>query len=202
MLLSIEESQKLLSQYGLLFPKTAVYGQHQGVSFPVALKVDSSKIVHKTDRGWVRLNLNSEAELTHTVMQLESNLKGVKHQWVVQEMVKGVEVTIGMKRDPTFGPVIVFGLGGILVEILKDVSMQLIPLSRKEALRMINSIKGKKLLEGFRGSSSINKETLVQALIQASKLAEQEKSIVEFDFNPVIVNQQGAYVVDARVILC
>ena len=202
MLWSVEKAHGLLIKYGLSFPKTALYGKHQELVFPVALKIDSPEVLHKMDKGFVLLNVKNESELTYSVMEQEKKLKGVRHQWIVQEMVKGVEVLVGMKRDPTFGPVIVFGLGGVFVEVLKDVAMELAPITPKEALRMINRIKGKKILEGYRGLPPVNKEQIVHILTQVSSLALHEPMISELDFNPIIINERGAYVVDAKVISC
>lgn len=202
MLWSVDKAHELLRKYGLAFPKTALYGKHQELTFPVVLKIDSPEILHKIDRGLVLLNLNSEAELTNSVMEEEKKLKGIRHHWIVQEMVKGVEILVGMKRDQTFGPVIVFGLGGVFVEVLKDIAMELAPITPKEALCMIGRIKGGKILEGYRGLPPVNKEQIVYILTQVSHMALNEPEITEIDFNPVIINEKGAYIVDARVISC
>jgi acyl-CoA synthetase (NDP forming) len=124
-----------------------------------------------------------------------------KYNFVVQEMIKGQEIIMGIKRDEIFGPVILFGLGGVLVEILKDVSMRIAPLSKRDCKEMIEEIKGSKLLDGYRNIKKVNKEKIIELLLNLSDLAVNEKEIEEIDFNPVIVNEKNAVVVDARIIM-
>jgi acetyl-CoA synthetase (ADP-forming) len=206
-MLNQKEALILLKKYSFKTPKTVLFKTHHlediDIKFPVALKVDSQDVVHKSDLGLVFLNirnldeLNRHLKTSHTILKMHD----VKEfNFVVQEMVKGQEIIIGMKRDDIFGPVILFGLGGVFVEVLKDVSMRIAPISRKDCLEMINEIKGKKLLEGFRNIKKINKEVLVDALMNLSKLARREKNIREIDFNPIMINDKEAIVVDARFI--
>ncbi|MGB5986292.1 MAG: acetate--CoA ligase family protein, partial [Desulfobacterales bacterium] len=120
----------------------------------------------------------------------------------VQAMVKaGTEVIIGMAQDSSFGPVLMFGLGGIFVEVLKDVAFRIVPLEKKDASEMIAEIKGKRLLEGYRGEDPADIRFLEEMLLRLSKLVEETEGIAEIDMNPVFAYQQGAVVVDARIIL-
>ena len=188
---SKEESQMLASNLG----------------FPVVLKVCSPHIVHKTDMGGVFLDLNNVEEVGNAY---EKILKTVIAQYpgadikevAVQKMVsEGVEVVVGMSRDPQFGPLIMFGLGGIFVEIMKDVSFRVVPLSEADAWEMISEIKGKALLEGVRGTSPVNKEALIDIIIKLSNLVEENPEMKELDINPLFVNSKDAIVADARIIL-
>jgi len=121
---------------------------------------------------------------------------------MVQQMVQnGIEVILGGKRDPTFGPVVMFGLGGILVEIFDDVAFRVAPLTRADALTMIDEVRGSRLLRGFRGETSINQEALVQALLSLSQLLVENPRISEVDINPLILTEDGAIAVDARAVV-
>ena len=203
MLLSQPQALKLLRKYSIKYPKTVILSKAiQILKYPVVLKVDSPKVLHKTDAGLVFTGLKSKAEVRKKVKEAETILKKLKvkdYNFVLQETAKGVEVIVGMKRDPSFGPVIMFGLGGVLVEVVKDVSMRIAPLKRKDCFEMINEVQGKKLLEGYRGMPKVNKEKLVQLLMKVSKLAMKE-DLAEIDLNPVMVNEKSAVVVDARMI--
>jgi len=199
-------SLMLLKKYKLSYPKTLItkpqMQKNIKLNFPLALKVDSKRVIHKTDMGVVFTNVSSLNELNRhikTIMTIMDMHKIIEYSLVIQEMVKGTELIIGMKRDSTFGPVIIFGLGGIFVETLKDVSMRIAPLTVHDCKELLN-IKSAKLLEGARNTKPVNKESVIQILMQASRLAMEQKNITEFDFNPVIANEKTAYVVDARFI--
>lgn len=112
----------------------------------------------------------------------------------------GLELILGMNRDPQFGPIIIFGLGGITVELLRDVSMRLLPLDREEALEMIHEIRGAPLLKGFRGQKPVDENALVDGLLKLARIAEEHEDIVEIDLNPVFAYSEGMVVVDARII--
>jgi len=120
---------------------------------------------------------------------------------LIQPMMKGKEIIIGMKRDPFFGPVIVFGLGGIFVEILKDVSMRIAPLTKKDASEMLTEIKGIEILKGARGEKSVNFKALQKIILSLSRLSLKHREIKEIDLNPVMVDEKEARVVDARIIV-
>jgi len=208
MMLTQDKAIGLLKKYRIKTPKTLLFKQTElkkiNIDFPVALKIDSSEIIHKSDLGLVFTNIKTIHELNRHLKTISTVLKMrniKKYNFVVQEMIKGQEIIMGIKRDEIFGPVILFGLGGVLVEILKDVSMRIAPLSKKDCKEMIDEIKGSKLLDGYRNIKKVNKEEIIALLMKLSALAVNEKEIDEIDFNPVIVNEKNAIVVDARIIM-
>ena len=175
--------------------------------YPVVLKVVSPDIAHKSDVGGVKLNLgNRDAvggafdEIMANSKKAEPNarIKGV----AVQQMAKqGTEVIVGMTTDPQFGPVMMFGLGGIMVEVLKDVSFRLVPLSDKDAGQMIGEIKGKPILDGVRGQPAADLAALRQTIVKVSELVEKHPEIRELDLNPIFAYPDGALAVDARIVV-
>lgn len=186
-------------------PGKAVHLAHQ-LGFPVSLKIDSPDILHKSDFGGVKLNLQSGKEvrkayddIVQRVRQAspEAHIAGV----VVSAMAApGLELILGMHRDPQFGPVILFGLGGVTVELFRDVSLRLLPLDRAEARTMLDEIKGAPLLKGYRGSQAVDAEVLVDGLLKLAQIAEEHPDIVEIDLNPVFAYPEGMVVVDARIL--
>ena len=175
------------------------------IGYPVVLKISSVGITHKSDAGGVKVNLPDKAAVATPSISAsgclavqEADIEGV----AVQGMAKaGTEVIIGMTKDPSFGPVLMFGLGGIFVEVLKDVAFRIVPLGQNDASEMINEIKGKKLLEGYRGQDPADIAFLEGMLLKLSELVDKTGSIAEIDMNPVFAHKQGAVVVDARIIL-
>lgn len=176
------------------------------VGYPVVLKIVSKEISHKTDVGGVILDIKNEIELKSKMRNLiqkvrkkspRSSIDGI----FVQKMVKGgTEVIIGGKEDPTFGKVILFGMGGIYTEIFKDTSFRVVPISRKDALQMINETKTNDLLKGFRGGKPADIESLVEVLFKVSKLLEENQEITELDLNPVFALHDRTVAVDARIV--
>ena len=179
----------------------------QELGFPVVLKIASSDVVHKSDAGGVKLDLKTAKQAGKAYDDI---LKGIKKEYPqakidgvsVQKMARpGVEVIIGMSKDAQFGPVIMFGLGGILVEILKDVSFRIVPLVRRDAAEMVREIKGYPLLEGYRGQEPVDVSNLEELLLKVSDFVEKNPDIGELDLNPVFAYKDGAVAVDARVVL-
>jgi acyl-CoA synthetase (NDP forming) len=175
--------------------------------FPVVLKIVSPDVIHKSDAGGVKLNLDSQKEVAKAFDDIISAIK--KHEptariegVAVQRMARpGTEVIIGMYKDAQFGPVLMFGLGGIFVEVLKDISFRIVPLTRRDAREMIREIKGYPILEGYRGQEPANIAVLEDFLLKVSDFVERRPEIKELDINPIIVYRDGALAVDARVIL-
>jgi len=169
---------------------------------PAVLKILSPEVVHKSDLGGVRLNLETEEDVRRAYREMVASFMGSGMAGVsVQKMAQqGIEVIIGVARDPTFGPVLMFGLGGVFVEVLKDVSFRSIPLSEQDALEMIREVRGSKLLEGYRGHSA-DVPALQRLLLQISQMVEDYPEISEMDVNPVFLYPHGYTVVDARIIL-
>lgn len=172
-----------------------------------ALKMISSSLVHKSDVGAVRTRLigvgaieQAWGEMYTTVQE---KIPGITLEgMLLQPMVKGKEVIVGMKRDPVFGPVIIFGLGGIFVELLKDVSMRIAPVEKSEALAQIHEIKNSQYLQGMRGEDAVNLDAIADVIVALSRLALEHPNIEEIDLNPVMVSKNGAVVVDARLMKC
>jgi acetate---CoA ligase (ADP-forming) len=189
--------------YGLARSETEALQFWNSVQGPVALKIHSPHISHKSDRGAMRLNLNSAADIRKALLELQST-GGPGTEVLVQSMSKkGREVILGGKQDPTFGPVVLFGLGGIFVEVLEDVVWHLAPLGFDEAMQMIQKIKGGKVLRGVRGESPSDIEATAELLVRLSQLLADYPMIQEIDINPVMVFQSagGAQALDARVIV-
>ncbi len=168
----------------------------ESVGFPVAMKVVSEKISHKTDVGGVAVGLENFTEAKSAFSGMK-RLKGVQGV-LVQEMVKGKEVIIGGKYDVQFGPTVLFGLGGVFVEIFKDFSIGVCPLRRKDARRMMQEIKAYPILKGYRGKKGVNLNELESTILKVGKLMEKE-NVSELDLNPVIANERKVTAVDARV---
>jgi len=170
---------------------------------PWVLKVSSSEAVHKTEKGLVETGINSLQELEIVAKHMRAKLKGMSWDaMVLQEQRRGAEMLVGAVRDPSFGPAIAFGSGGMLVELFQDVSWRVAPLTPKDAEEMILETKAAAFtkLGGFRGKrASLN--SLVNLLVKTSRLMEKNRQIVELDFNPIITDAKHAHIVDARIVL-
>lgn len=208
------EARDLLSEYGLPLAGNIVATNAQEavtaateIGFPVVLKIVSPDIVHKTEAGGVKVGLGSPEDVSAAFETIIARAKSYKahadiHGVMVTPMAEaGLEVIIGALRDPQFGPVVMFGLGGVLVEIFRDVSFRVAPLTRADALGMLDEIKSAPLLKGYRGDTPKDTEALVQALLTVSKVMEENSEIKEIDLNPIFVYGSGMVAVDARVIL-
>ncbi|GAB4325489.1 MAG: acetate--CoA ligase family protein [Dehalococcoidia bacterium] len=213
-LLTEVEAKQALIDAGIPATKTTLAAtreeacrQADEMGYPVVLKVVSPDIAHKSDVGGVKLNLQNADEVgaafdaimaSARAAQPSARIEGVSVQ---QMAAPGTEVIVGMTTDPQFGPVMMFGLGGIMVEVLKDVSFRLVPLERKDAEDMIMEIKGRPVLEGVRGQPPANIEALVDLIVQVSRFVEANPDIRELDLNPVLASPSGAIAVDARIVV-
>jgi len=208
------ESKEFLQEVGipvietkLARTKKEAISLSKRLGFPVALKIASPDITHKSDSGGVKLGLanvtqagNAYSEIMLSIRQKfpKARIQGVS----VQKMARpGIEVIIGLSKDAQFGPVLMFGLGGILVEVLKDVSFRIVPLTRKDAEEMIREIKGYPLLQGYRGQEPADITSLEKLIVKVSELAEQYPQIEELDLNPIFAYKDSAIAVDARIVL-
>jgi acetyl-CoA synthetase (ADP-forming) len=177
------------------------------LGYPVVLKIVSPDVIHKFDVGGVVLNLQSRWEVQKAFNQILESVKrhasNVKILGItVQEMVPAsTEVIVGAVKDPQFGPALMFGLGGIFVEVLKDVTFRVAPINEMEAREMITEIKAYPILKGYRGLPSVDIETIVQILVNTSRFVMRHPEIKELDLNPVVTYEKGAKTVDARIIL-
>jgi acyl-CoA synthetase (NDP forming) len=177
------------------------------LGYPIVLKIVSPDVTHKSDVGGVKLGLDSAeavtaafGEIVEAVKQRQpdARIDGV----AVQKMAPpGIEVIVGMSKDPQFGPVLMFGLGGILVEVLKDVAFRIVPLEPRDARQMVREIKGFPVLQGFRGQEPADLEALEKLLLTVSAFVEAHPEVEELDLNPVFAYKDGAIAVDARVVV-
>ncbi len=174
------------------------------LGYPVVLKACGWKITHKTEKDLVAVGLKTDEEIHQAFERIQKNLNGEESEGIlVQEMIKGSrELVIGLVRDPQFGPCVMFGLGGIFTEILRDTSFRVAPIGLDDAFEMMDDIKAKKILESVRGMAPANREKLAKALVGLGKLGIEQESVSEVDVNPLILTKEGEPVaVDALVIL-
>jgi acyl-CoA synthetase (NDP forming) len=176
------------------------------LGYPVAAKVVSPQVVHKSDVGGVRLGLVDAASVRDAFDAFERIVAGLPGAGLegasIQPMARpGLELVLGMNRDPLFGPVLLFGLGGIFVEVLHDVALRLAPLTEVDAREMVDEIRGRALLDGARGQPPVDRAAIVAALLGLSRLAVERQEIESIDLNPVLGYQDGLLAVDARVVL-
>jgi acetyltransferase len=211
------EAREILVAYGLKIPRSEIAATPKEavavateIGYPVVLKIASPDILHKTDVGGVKVGLNSPTDVQDAFELMvyraqryvpEARIWGC----LVQEMAPqgGLEVLVGMNRDPQFGPLVTFGLGGIYVETLKDVTFRVSPFTRQEAWQMLNEIRAHALLDGVRGNPPVDKEAIVDTLLRMGQLVQDFSEIAEFDINPLIVYPEGmgALAIDMRLVL-
>jgi len=206
--LTVEQALALCKAYGIPVtplkvandPEEAIQAADQ-LGYPVALKALATQLVHKSDMGGVTLGLVDAAAVRR---ESAAMLTRIAHpaRLMVQRMVgDGLEVILGGKRDRSFGPVVMFGLGGTYVEVFNDVSFRVAPLSRTDAEEMIGEVRGKRLLDGVRGKPPMDQESLIKALLSLSCMLVDNPSITEVDINPLLVLEHGAAAVDARAVV-
>ena len=208
------EAKKLCELYGIPVAKSIVAKNldealkiANKIGYPVVLKIVSPDILHKTDIGGVKINIKNDDELIKAYNEIMANVK--KHApkahivgMLIQEFVPpSVEVIIGVAKDPQFGHAIMFGLGGIFVEVLKDVTFRVLPITRLDAEEMLSEIKGRPILEGARGGKPLDKEAIINMMLSVSRMIENLPIIEQLDLNPILVFEKGAKVIDARVII-
>lgn len=212
-ILTVQESKKILLQEDFPINPTGfgtnleeVLIEAEKIGFPIALKVSSQNIVHKSDVGGVVTGIRSVSDLKQQfeIMQQKINQKAADANiegYIVEKMESGIELLVGSTLDPMFGPILAFGLGGIYVEILKDVVFRLIPIECEDATEMLSEIKAAKILDGIRGQPPIDKKALVNLLMKTSSFIDRHPEVEELDLNPVFATEKGVSVVDARIIL-
>ena len=208
------EAKQLLAQAGLPVVETRLATSKKEaveaakkLGYPVVLKIVSPQITHKSDVGGVKLNLDSDQAVGDAFDAVtaaarraapDATIAGVS----VQRMAEpGIEVIMGVSTDAQFGPVLMFGLGGVLVEVLKDVAFRVIPITPRDARQMVREIQGYPLLEGYRGQEPADVEALEKLLLGLSQFVEQHPEIEELDLNPVFAYPKGALAVDARIVV-
>jgi len=215
------EAKDIMKEYGIPIPPydTAATEDEAAkkakvIGFPVVLKILSKDILHKSDAGGVKINLKDEAQVRAAYQEIMKNAKNYgKKEGIDVDLSRGVfisdfadmgtEVIVGVTLDPQFGHALMFGLGGIFVEVLKDVTFRLIPMTEIDAREMVSEIKAAKILDGVRGESPRDVDALVDVILKVSKMVEENPEIIELDCNPTFVYEKGkgALVVDARIII-
>jgi len=177
------------------------------IGYPIVLKIVSPDIIHKSDVGGVIVDLKSAKDVRNAYKQIIENVKRHKPKakivgLLVQEMVpSSTEVIVGAIKDPQFGPAVMFGLGGIFVEVLKDVTFRVAPITEDEAQEMITEVKAYPLLKGYRNTPPVDIDAITKILLNTSRLVMEHQEIKELDLNPIMVYEKGAKTVDARIIL-
>lgn len=208
------EAKEILREYGL--PVTAfrlaksseqAVAAARDIGYPVVAKIVSPQIIHKSDAGGVKLDLKDDSEVAKAFDEIVKNAKKYDKAAQIEGVIlspmekKGVEVIVGMTKDSQFGPVVMFGLGGIFVEVLKDVSFRVVPLTRSDAYEMVEEIKGLPILKGIRGEEAKDIEAIVDAILKVSQLVSEYPEIQELDLNPILAYSKGVAIVDARILL-
>ncbi len=211
-ILTEHDAKKLLAKYGIPVTEERIagsadeaFGIATDLGTPVAMKISSPDISHKSDVGGVVLNVRrGEVKTTYAdiISRIKKSVPGANIEGVlVQQMAPaGHETIVGLKKDDQFGHALMFGLGGIFVEVYKDVSFRVVPVERRDALEMISEIKGYPILKGIRGRKPADIDAIARVLVSVSDMAEKEK-IIELDINPLIVSENGAVAVDARAMV-
>jgi acetyl-CoA synthetase (ADP-forming) len=211
--LTVEEARRVMELSGIPLNKSGLATTEdeaveiaKKIGFPVVMKIVSPQVIHKTEVGGVEVNINSEGEVKKFYNEIisrtkekmpDAEIKGI----LLEEMIQGTELIVGTTEDPQFGPMIMFGVGGIFVEVYKDVSFRLVPITNGDALDMLNEIHGKALLTGVRGLPKADTEQLLKILMNVSDLVASYPEIKEMDINPLIITKNGAVAADARIIL-
>jgi len=197
--LDFEKTKKLLLEYKIPFPKTELAMSKkqalffaEKIGYPVVLKI-SLPVLHKTEIKGVITGIKDKKEMEEALDHIG------RKEVLVQKMVAGREIMLGMKKDSQFGPVLMAGFGGIFVELFKDVSFRITPVDEKQGLEMLKELKSFPILKGFRGDKGANIKEIVRIIVNLSKLSLDE-NIKEIDFNPLIVNKKEAFIVDAKII--
>jgi len=208
------EAKELLKEYGIPVPnfkliksENEIIGLAKEINFPIVMKIVSPDIIHKTDAGGVKVGIKDEKEAELAYQEIISKVKKYNKEAKIEGVIvypmvlQGTEIIIGMMKDPHFGPVVMFGLGGIFVEVLKDISFRILPIEERDAGEMITGIKGYEILKGARGNPPRDIQAIKEVLLKVSKLTTENPEINEIDLNPIFVFEKGLQVVDARMIL-
>jgi acetate---CoA ligase (ADP-forming) subunit beta len=207
--LSEYESKEFLKSYGIPATRESLVHTREectkaahAIGYPLVLKACSPQLAHKTEKGLVRLDLRNNQELILAFDDLVSRMEGNEKNILVQELIKGTrELVAGMTRDPQFGPCVMFGLGGIFTEILKDIAFRVAPLEKRDALDMTQEIKAHKILGAVRGMPAADMDLLCDILVKVGEIGLENESIQEIDINPLILSGAKPVAVDALIVL-
>ena len=212
--LAEEDITKLFNSYNLPLPKQALAKTAneakkiaQQIGYPTIAKISSPQILHKTDIGGIRANLKNDQEVTKAFEEIMANAKknapeaDIRGVLIQQFLPVGHEFIVGIIRDPSFGPLVMVGLGGIYTELFRDTAFRIAPIEVDEAYEMLQELKAWKLLLGMRGQQQADIDRLTQLIVSISHMAMEHPEIAELDLNPVLVSEQGIVIADAKVIL-
>ncbi|HQM24587.1 MAG TPA: acetate--CoA ligase family protein [Candidatus Pacearchaeota archaeon] len=205
-ILSFKEAKDILLKYKMPFCETEIFDSlskglsyAEEIGFPVALKAYGKNVFHRTEQGGVAINIKTREEFRREWNNIYDNFKDIEGV-LIQKMIKGKELILGMNRNEQFGPVLMFGLGGIYTELYKDVALRVAPVSKKEALEMIKETKAYEIVKGFRGEG-VNEEKLIDLILKLSNLSIKEEAIQSIDFNPVMGNKEEVLIVDFKIVV-
>jgi len=207
--LSEYESKKVLASYQIPITREIqvdnvgdLVKASREIGYPLVLKGCAAEIAHKTEKGLIRVDIRNDAECKTAFEEIMASMGGIDGSVLVQEMVRGQrELVIGMTRDPQFGPCVMFGLGGIFTEILKDISFRVAPLEKRDALEMMKEIRGNGILGAVRAMEAADLNMLADILIKVGQIGLENEEVKEIDMNPVIISGSRPVVVDALVVL-
>ena len=207
--LSEYESKQFLASYQIPVTREILVhnvedlaGAAHEIGYPIVLKGCSADISHKTEKGLIRVDIRNIAEARTAFTEITSHMNGAEDAVLVQEMVYGQrELVVGLIRDPQFGPCVMFGLGGIFTEILEDTSFRIAPLEKRDALEMMQEIKGHKILDAIRGMEAADLDLLSEILVTLGQIGLENEKIKEIDINPLIISGSKPVAVDALVVL-
>jgi succinyl-CoA synthetase beta subunit len=207
--LSEYESKQFLVSYGipitnemLVTEASKLAAACEEIGYPLVLKGCSPDLSHKTEQGIIRVDIRSDDEAREAYTEIKKSLNSHGGDVLVQEMVKGKrELMVGMTRDPQFGPCVMFGLGGIFTEILKDVSFRVAPLETRDAMDMMHDIRGNKILGSVRGMEAVDVEAMATILTTMGRIGLENPQVKEIDINPLIIREGRPVAVDALVVL-
>ena len=209
--LNFFETENLLKKYKIPFTKVELVTEKKEANrfvskfgYPLVIKINAPGILHKSDIGGVKTNINSKIEFDRAWKELSvlsGKKKGLIKGFLIYRMLFGKEIVLGMKRDDSFGPVVMAGLGGIFVEILKDVSFGICPLSKRQVFQILKKLKIYPILLGRRGEKAVNVRALINLIRKLCSLSLHETYIKSIDFNPVMLNSKEAVVVDSKFIV-
>jgi acetyl-CoA synthetase (ADP-forming) len=207
--LSEYESKQVLAAYQIPISRELLVNDAKDllnatreIGYPLVLKGCSAEISHKTEKGLIKVDIRNEDEATEAFKEIMANMGGNDNSVLVQEMVKGQrELVIGLTRDAQFGPCVMFGLGGIFTEILKDISFRVAPLGKRDALEMMGDIKGHKIMEAVRGMEAADLDAFADILIKVGQIGLENEEVKEIDINPVIISGSKPVAVDALVVI-
>ena len=207
--LSEFESKQFLASYGIPVTREALVENEKNliqtagdIGYPIVIKASSPDILHKTEKGLIRVDIRNEDEAKVAFNEIIAGMNGNEKTVLVQEMIKGKrELVAGLTRDAQFGPCVMFGLGGIFTEVLKDISFRVAPLEKLDAMEMMQEIKGHKILDSVRGMDAADLNILADILIALGRIGLENENIKEIDINPLILSGGKPVAVDALVVL-